>query len=533
MSDESLRMSTDKILTALSRATSALFREKDFGRAVGAFLRGLGAATGVSRVYVFENHVGPRGELLASPRYEWVAPGIAHRIGKRAVQRVRWSRFKSLRDQLHRKPVCGPAHTMSASLRRMCESPQILSRALFPVYANRSWFGFIGFDDWLAPRRWSMTEIEALRAAANAFGGAIERHRMQQRLRIAEKKYRDLVERMSEGLSYYDERNIITYANRGLCRMLGYPPREVTGRNIESFLDEKGKETLRSHVRRRRKGKSSRCELSLRSRSGAMVSALVSVVPVFDEKGSFRGGFALFADITERKRLEVLKDDILTEASHELKTPTAKIKMGLDLLKAHRREPMDDEERLGMRMIEQSVARLQRNADSLTDLSAFDSGLMKLRREKINLGDFLSGVVAEHFVRAREKGLSLVCRPGRGKLIFSGDREKMYHLFRDLLENAIKFSTAGTIAVSAKMGKGEIAVSVSDEGRGIEPAYLEKIFERHYQRHPREPGMGLGLTLCRKIVELHRGRMWAESKGPVKGMTIHISLPMASGKRRK
>jgi len=526
-------MSTDKILTAISRATASLFREKDFGRAVGAFLRGIGAAAGVSRVYVFENHVGPRGELLASRRYEWVAPGIAPLIGKRAVQHVRWSRFRSLRDHLRKKPLCGPAHTISASLRKIFESPQSLSRALVPVYVNRSWFGFIGFDDCLSPRRWSTTEIEALRVAANAFGGAIERHRMEQRLRIAEKKYRDLVERMSEGLSYCDERNIITYANRGLCRMLGYTPREVTGRSIESFLDEKGKETLRSQVRRRREGESSRYELSLRSRSGEMVSALVSAVPVFDENGSFRGGYAVFTNISERKRLEVLKDDMLTEASHELKTPTAKIKMGLDLLKAHRREPMDDEERLGMRMIEKEVARLQRNADSLTDLTAFDSGLMKLKREKINLGDFLNGVVAEHFVSAREKGLSLVCSPGGGKLIFSGHLEKICHLFRALLENAIKFSTAGTIAVSAKIGKGEIAVSVSDEGMGIEPAYLEKIFERHYQRHPHEPGMGLGLTLCRKIVELHRGRIWAESKGPGKGMTIRISLPVASGKRKK
>lgn len=526
-------MDADRILKAISRSVPALFREKEFGRAAGGLLRGLGVATGASRMYVFENCAGPRGELLASRRYEWVAPGISPRIGKRAVQHLRWSRFKSLRDHLRKKHFCGTVHTMSASLRKFFESQQIRSIALLPVYVNRSWFGFIGFDDCLAPRRWSMTEIEALRVAANAFGGAIERRRMEQQLRIAEKKYRDLVERMNEGLSYADERHIIRYANKGFCRMLAYAPRELIGRSIESFLDQEGKETLRSEARRRRRGESSRYELSLRSRSGAMVFALVSAAPVFDEKGCFRGGYAVFTDISERKRIEVLKDDILREASHELKAPTAKIKMGLDLLKAHRREPLDDEERLGMRMIEEEVARLRRNADLLTDLSAFDSGLIKLRKEKINLGDFLSGVVAEHFVSAREKGLSLVCSPGGGKLILRGDREKLYQLFRNLLENAIRFSTAGTIAVSAGTGKGEIAVSVSDEGRGIEPAYLDKIFERHYQRHPHEHGMGLGLTLCRKTVELHRGRIWAESRGPGKGMTIRISLPKASGKSGK
>jgi PAS domain S-box-containing protein len=363
-------------------------------------------------------------------------------------------------------------------------------------------------------------------------GGRIEHftditavERVNAALKMSEAKYRDLVERMNEGVCHSDERRIIRYANRCFCEMVGYPPDEIIGRPEESFLDGESVRVYRCEQRRRRRGESTRYELCVRARSGETVPALVSAVPVMDEDGRYRGSYAVFTDIRDRKRIEVLKDEILRDASHELKSPIAKIKMGLDLVKRRRPAPLDDDERLGLAMIESEVARIQKNVNSLIDLSAFDSGSVTLSRERFDLAAVLAPLVDESAPGAMEKGISLALLPCPPSLRVSGDRDRLYHLFRNLVENAIKFSGAGAVRVSARRAGGEVVVSVEDEGRGIEPICLEKMFERHFQRYPSEPGTGIGLTLCRKIAELHGGRIWAESGGPGKGLTVRVALP--------
>ena len=337
---------------------------------------------------------------------------------------------------------------------------------------------------------------------------------------------------MNEGVCHTDERRVIRYANRCFCRMFGYTPDEVVGRAEESFLDAEGMRVYRREQRRRIRGESTRYELHVRARGGEMVPVLVSAVPVVDKGGRFRGSYAVFTDMRTQKRLEVLKDEILRDASHELKAPAAKIRMGLDLVKRRRPEPLDDEERLGLSMIETGVARIQKNVDSLIDLSAFDSGVVALSRGAVDLGALLIVLANEFGPMAAGKGLSLLLMPCPPGLRVWGDRERIYHLLRNLVENAINYSHAGAIRIFARREGREVVVSIADEGRGIEAAYLEKIFERHFQRYPSEPGTGIGLTLCRKIAQLHGGRIWAESGGRGKGMTVHVALPVWAPRRR-
>ncbi|MEI6633423.1 MAG: PAS domain S-box protein [Chlamydiota bacterium] len=648
-------MNTDRLLKAISKSATALFRGRDMGRACAGLLRGLGKAAGVSRVYFFENHRGPRGEMLTTRRHEWVAPGVSARIDKPGTASLPLQRIGYLRDRMCRGPFHGLVRAMPPSIRGIMDAQQILSLALVPVYVESEWHGFLGFDDCAEPRLWTETEIKTLQIAAGILGGAIERRRSEERLRsilecgidsldtgifildrkfrvvwvnrtmekffgisrarviggdqrqfvrgplraligghaafarrvmdgyrgagggrplrcevtaargrprrvlqyrctpisrgalaggriehfkditdveranaalkISEAKYRDLVERMNEGVCHSDEHQVIRYANRCFCKTFGYPQDEIIGRPEEGFLDGEGVRVYRREQRRRRRGESTRYELRVRARSGEMVPVLVSAVPVMDEDGRYRGSYAVFTDMSERKRIEVLKDGILRDASHELKAPTAKIKMGLDLVKKRRPAPLDDDERLGLAMIESAVARIQKNVNSLIDLFAFDLGSVTLCRERFDLDAVLAPLADEFAPEAREKGISLAFLPSPPGLRVSGDRDRLNDLFRNLVENAIKFTSAGAVRVSARHAEGEVVVSVADEGRGIEPSYLEKMFERRFQRYPSEPGTGIGLTLCRKIAELHGGRIWAESGGRGKGLTVRVALP--------
>lgn len=345
-------------------------------------------------------------------------------------------------------------------------------------------------------------------------------------LRVSEKKYRDLVEKMNEGLAHIDEQMRFRYVNSSFCNMLGYTKEEMAVRPVEFFLDNEERANLRAEWQQRKRGAHSHYDVVMRAKSGEMVPFRVSATPVFDEAGKFRGSYAVLLDIRERRSLERLKEDILRDASHELKAPTAKIMMGLDLVKKHLAEPMGEEERLGIAMIETEVRRMRKDVDSLIDLSILESRTMRLALKRCDLVRLLRGAIAEFSGAAGEKRVSFSLNIQKRKLAVRGDAGRLALLFRHLLDNAVKFSPPGVIAIAARHGAGGVIVSISGRGRGIEPRYLEQIFDKYYQRYPSEPGLGLGLAICRRIVELHQGRIWAESGGSGRGMTILMALPL-------
>ncbi|MCX6354910.1 MAG: HAMP domain-containing sensor histidine kinase [Candidatus Aureabacteria bacterium] len=223
--------------------------------------------------------------------------------------------------------------------------------------------------------------------------------------------------------------------------------------------------------------------------------------------------------------MDTIKDDMLRHMSHELKLPLAKIQMGLDLLKKHHPEQMHGEERLGIAMIETSILRMRKNINALMDLAAFESGRIKFKRERVPMHALLRHVISGFAENAREKGLTITLAIEKKTLAVKGDRERLCQLFRNLIENAVNFSREGAITVSVRRENRDVMVSVSDKGRGIEQRFLKKIFEKQYQRYPGDPGMGLGLALCRMITEYHGGRIWASSEGVGAGMTVRVALP--------
>lgn len=335
------------------------------------------------------------------------------------------------------------------------------------------------------------------------------------------------------GLSYSDERGIIRYCNRALCGMLGYDPREITDRRVEKLLDAAGRKIYARELRRRMNGKASSYKLRLRSKTGEMVPVQISAIPVFDEKGRFRGGYGVFTAINERLKVERLRDEILREASHALKAPVAKIRMGLDLLRKQRSVPPPPDEALAFDMIETEVERLRRNVDSFMELAAIESGASAIKKEQVDLVALLESLVSECAREAGRKGLSILFSPAPDSIMIRGDREKLQQLSRNIIANSIAFSSGGDITMSAHSKAGLAYVAVRDEGRGIEQELLEKIFEKHYKRFRAEPGMGIGLTLCRAIALMHGGRIWAESEGLGTGMTVMVELPGARSGRKQ
>ena len=110
-------------------------------------------------------------------------------------------------------------------------------------------------------------------------------------------------------------------------------------------------------------------------------------------------------------------------------------------------------------------------------------------------------------------------------LMIHGDRDMLRRLLTNLVENSIKFTPKGTIEISSQKVNSHMRLAVKDTGMGIEKANLERVFERFFQKTASSKGIGVGLTICRDIVMLHQGRIWAESEGHGKGAAFQVEFP--------
>jgi CheY-like chemotaxis protein len=216
---------------------------------------------------------------------------------------------------------------------------------------------------------------------------------------------------------------------------------------------------------------------------------------------------------------------------HELRNPLAPIQTSLRLMRTHGRDAPEQA------VIERQVSHLVRLVDDLLDISRITRGMIDLRKERLELGAVVAqGLeMASPMLQQRRQTVNVAVAP-KG-LVVDGDLGRLAQVVSNLLTNASKYSDPGTtIHVAAERTPGEegwIRLRVRDEGVGIAPEMLEKIFELFVQQQQSldrsKGGLGLGLAIVRSLVELHGGRVRAESAGPGRGSEFSVDLPLATG----
>ncbi|MBI3306967.1 MAG: PAS domain S-box protein [Candidatus Omnitrophica bacterium] len=254
---------------------------------------------------------------------------------------------------------------------------------------------------------------------------------------------------------------------------------------------------------------------------------LLNLTPVVDHEGHLKLIQGMMRDITELKRIEMMKESLIRDVAHELKTPTAKFEMAVnwfekDLEKRQQREHYD--QILGI--LKNNTDRLMRTITSIMDLSKLESGLDRIVKADFDLHEVLEQVRQDMEPLCRQKKIVLECLFTSEKLPIKGDRDMLYRLFVNLIGNAIKFTSEGKITLRSSRKKDQTLVEVSDTGIGLEKEDLERIFERFYQKTASSVGIGVGLTISRDIVILHEGKIWAESLGLGKGTIFKVQFPL-------
>lgn len=254
---------------------------------------------------------------------------------------------------------------------------------------------------------------------------------------------------------------------------------------------------------------------------------VISATPLTSPLGI--GALAIIDDVSERRRLEAVRRDFVANISHELKTPVGALGLLAETLVAE-----DDPEvsrRLAGR-IQTEAFRVGRTIEDLLELSRIESGEMP-HRDRVAVQRIVAEAVERIRPAAEHAGIEIVIHDVPRRLAVFGDRRQLVSALYNLLDNAVKYSDAGsTVEVEARTDGTTVDLSVRDHGIGIPARDLERVFERFYRvdqaRSRQTGGTGLGLAIVRHVVQNHEGTVHVESRLG-EGSTFTLRLPTASG----
>jgi signal transduction histidine kinase len=242
------------------------------------------------------------------------------------------------------------------------------------------------------------------------------------------------------------------------------------------------------------------------------------------------GAALILRDVSREREADAMKSQLLSTVSHELRTPLASIKGFASTLLRQDVSWNESEQRDFLRIIEDETDRLTEIIDNLLDMSQIEAGALRIEKEPTQLRALIRELVDAMRMRT-EAHWFVVDLPNELPRALA-DPRRVRQVIRNLLDNAVKYSKGGQITVSCHLEGDFVVVSVSDQGEGISPQYLSKVFDRFFQVDGKSTrrlgGSGLGLSISRGIVQAHGGKMWAESVVG-QGSTFRFTLPVASG----
>lgn len=369
-----------------------------------------------------------------------------------------------------------------------------------------------------------------------------ERRRAEEALRDSEARLGGILRHSPAGIVQTDAAGCMTLVNPRWCEMLGDSEVELLGRNILEITHPSVlASTVAAFGRLAAGGPDFQIEMAYRCKDGSVLRAHSTVAALRSPPGEFLGMIFVVLDISERLRSEEelrrlaaklseadrRKDVFLATLAHELRGPLAPIRNGLQLMKLPPNKGVALEQVRSM--IERQLLQLVRLVDDLLDVSRITQQKMELRKERIDLRAVIDAAVETSRPALEHAGHELTVVVPDGPVFVDGDAARLAQVLSNLLNNSAKYTRrGGHVWLTAGLEDGTAVVSVKDDGIGIPPAMIGRVFEMFTQvdrtLEKTTGGLGIGLSLVKGLMEMHGGTIEAKSDGEGLGSEFVVRL---------
>jgi PAS domain S-box-containing protein len=394
-----------------------------------------------------------------------------------------------------------------------------------PILARENLVGVMTFVH-PQPGFFTQSHLSLVEAIADWAGTAILHARLIDRLQSANRRYRELFEDSIDSILISDWQGAILELNRQAQKMLGV--RDGDSRTLSiADLNVVDPDRVGPDLQNLRNGGVATYEAQLRSQQGALIPVQVVAREIRD--GSETHLQWILRDLSERKDLDRLREDLTAMIYHDLRSPLGNIISSLDMLAVMLTDQQDEAAQSMLEIAQRSTERIDRLTSSLLDIHRLESGQPVGARQPARIQDLLEDALAaiQPALDAKKHTLSLNIDLDAPPVWM--DAEMIKRVLINLFDNAVKFSPEdGLIQVDIRKQGAFMQTSVQDSGPGIQAHYQERIFEKFTRVGLKDgpKGLGLGLAFCRLAVAAHGGRIWVESE-PGKGAAFRFTLPLA------
>jgi NtrC-family two-component system sensor histidine kinase KinB len=372
----------------------------------------------------------------------------------------------------------------------------------------------------------SAAEMNQLTHRFGTMAAALRRHQETNvdELRAGQQRLQAVLDSIDDGLLMIDRQGLLEHLNPVAQRQLGWDDGQL-GNSLGQALERPEMDE----------------QLQLILRGGSLERALedlsfevdgetrllsYSLTPVSHPTGQILGAVMVLHDVTEQRAFERVRSEFVLRASHELRTPVTGMHMAFGLLQERVHfDPASREYDL-LSTVNEEMQRLMQLINDLLNFSRYQSGQQKLNLAPCTIGDLLLRAEARYLGPAQEKGIVLAIEEQASLPRLLADQAQLDRVIDNLMDNALRHTPEnGRIHLQARRHAERVIISVEDNGEGIAYGQQGRIFEPFVQVGRRKGGAGLGLALCKEIVQLHGGRMGVYSR-PGQGTQFYMTLPV-------
>ncbi|HZV06522.1 MAG TPA: PAS domain S-box protein [Gemmataceae bacterium] len=372
-----------------------------------------------------------------------------------------------------------------------------------------------------------------IRGKDQAVGGAVlvfrdvteARKALQNRIHLAA-----IVESSDDAIIGLSLDGTITSWNRGAKRLYGYTAAEVVGQPSSILAPSDHPDEQQTILERIKRGEFIEHYETVRVRKdGRRVDVALTISPIHNPVGKIIGASKIARDITSRKEEDRRRNEFLALLAHELRNPMAPLRNGLEVMRLAGNDPKAVEQ--ARSMMERQLQHLVRLVDDLLDVSRISRGKLKLRKERIPLAAVVSHALEVCEALVKESGDELTVTLPKEQVYVDADKIRLAQSLCNLLSNAVKYSDPGSkIWLTVQREGNEAVIHVKDTGVGIPPHLLPRVFDLFWQvdrsLEKSQGGLGVGLTIVKRLIEMHGGKVEAHSEGEGMGSEFVVHLPL-------